>query len=110
MRSRAGLKSNARPPLHSVKDLLARQVPALRQLTAQAARQNFWNEWLAQHLPEELRTRVSGVSERDGTLVVFAESAAWSARLRFALLEREATLRTADPAIEHVAVRVLPRR
>jgi len=109
MRSRADFKSNARPPVHSVKDLLARQVPALQRLSAHAAQQDFWNAWFAQHLPAQLRARVCGVAEHDATLVVYAQSAAWAARLRFALLERQSALEAAARAIEKLEVRVLPR-
>jgi hypothetical protein len=106
MRSRTGLIS---PAAHSVKELLARRVPTLTRVTAQASRQNFWNGWLSAHLAPELRPRISGVTERDGTLVIFAETAAWSARLRFALLELEQAIRAADPALTDIEVRVLPR-
>jgi len=94
---------------HSVKDLLARRMPALTRVTAQAARQNFWNCWLSARLPAELRPKVSGVAERAGTLVIFAETAAWSARLRYAVLELECEIRAADPGLTDIAVRVMPR-
>jgi hypothetical protein len=107
MSSRTSLVSR-RPD--SVKDLLARHAPGLTRITDQAARQSFWSEWLATHLPAELCPRISGVSARDNTLVVFAETAAWSARLRFAVLEIEAAIRAAAPEITDIRVRVLPRR
>jgi hypothetical protein len=49
------------------------------------------------------------VHEREGVLVVFAESAVWSARLRFALLDLEPALRQEHPRITATQVRVLPR-
>jgi len=106
MRSRTGPIS---APAHSVKELLARRGPTLTRITAQASRQNFWNGWLSTHLPSEIRPRVTGVTERDGTLVIFAETAAWSARLRYAILELEREIRAADPALTDIKVRVLPR-
>ena len=109
MRSRAGVKSPVRPRLHSVKDLLGRQLPALARLEEKAVVQQEHGAWLALHLAPEMHARVSGVNERDGTLVVFAESAAWSARLRFALLELQAALPDALPAVTAIDVRVLPR-
>jgi hypothetical protein len=84
-------------------------MPSLTRLTDQAARQQRWNEWLATHLPADIHVRVSGVNERDGTLVVFAESAAWCARLRYALAELEPALRAVGPAVSAIEVRVLPR-
>ncbi len=106
------MRSAANPlhaPAHSVKDLLARTLPGLTRITDQAARANFWNQWLSAHLGPEIRARVSGVVERNGELVIFAESAAWCARLRYTLLELEGEIRSAVPAITAVAVRVLPR-
>jgi len=94
---------------HSVKELLARAVPGLTRVTQQSIRQKFWSNWLRGHLPAEIAARISGVSERDGTLVIFAESAAWSARLRFALRELEPGIRAAHAEVCAVLVRVLPR-
>jgi hypothetical protein len=95
--------------VHSVKDLLARRVPGLTRITAHTTRQYFWSCWLSEHLPLELRPKVSGVSETSGTLVIFAETAAWSARLRYAVLELEQEIRAADPELTEIKVRVLPR-
>ena len=106
MRSRTGPTSMK---VHSVKDLLARNLPGLTRVTAQAARQNYWSCWLSERLPAELRSKVSGVTERGGTLVIFAATAAWSARLRYAVLELEREIRTADPELTDIEVRVLPR-
>jgi hypothetical protein len=94
---------------HSVKDLLARSVPILKQATRQSARQAFWHPWFSARLPPELPPRITGITERDGTLVVFAESPAWSARLRYALQELQSQIRAAQPDITEVSVRVLPR-
>jgi len=106
MRSSTGPTS---APAHSVKELLAQRGPVLTRVTAQASRQNFWNCWLSTHLPPEIRARISGVTERDGTLVIFAETAAWSARLRYALIELEREIRATNPAVTAIDVRVLPR-
>jgi hypothetical protein len=95
--------------VHSVKDLLARRAPGLTRITAHTTRQYFWSCWLSERLPPELRPKVSGVSESAGTLVIFAETAAWSARLRYAVLELEQEIRAADPALIGIRVRVLPR-
>jgi hypothetical protein len=95
--------------LDSVKDLLSRRAPALTRVTTQAARASFWNEWLTRHLPAELYPRVSGVVEREGTLVIFAESAAWSARLRYTLQELEPGILAASKGLKRIVVRVRPR-
>ena len=106
MRSRT---SPVSPPVHSVKDLLGRTLQGLTRVTDQAARAHFWNEWLSSHLSAEIRSRVSGVAEQDGRLTVFATSAAWSARLRYAVAELEPEIRAAEPRLTDIAVRVLPR-
>jgi len=99
-----------RPPAHSVKELLASAQPTLKRVTEQAARASFWSAWLAARLAPPTLGRISGIAERDGTLVVFAETAAWSARLRYAILELQREIHAADPAVTAIEVRVLPRR
>jgi hypothetical protein len=104
-------KSRMRPRVRSgdsVKDLLAGNYPALQRLSEQAARHELWRAWLDAHLPEEARVHVVGIVERHDTLVIFTPSAAWSARVRFAVAEIEAQLKRAHPGIERIEVRVLP--
>ena len=110
MRTRAGLKRVSAPAIHSVKDLLSGRLANLTRVTDPAAAPQHWEAWLSAHLPPPLPAKVSAVHEREGTLVVFAESAAWCARLRFALGELEEALRRAHPSVTTIAVRVLPRR
>ena len=93
----------------SVKDVLGRLTPTLTRVSDQAARQTFWKQWLAQHLPSELTPKLSGVVERDDTLVIFAKSAAWSARLRYVIQELEPRIKQAQPTIQQVSVRVMPK-
>lgn len=95
--------------LDSVNELLTRGVPGLTRVTVHAARANFWSEWLSQRLPAEIRARISGVIERDGVLVIFAESAAWSARLRYIVEELTPQIRAAAGSLTEVVVRVRPR-
>ena len=94
---------------HSVKDLLARAVPILSKAADQTARQAFWRPWLQTRLPPELPPKITGITEQNGNLVVFADSPAWSARLRYALQELSAQIRQAEPDIREVTVRVMPR-
>ena len=110
-RSRNPLLVTQRGPQRadSVKDVLARLSPSLTRVTDQAARQATWRDWIQSHLPKEITGKISGIVERDGIVVLFAESAAWSARLRYAMQEIESELRRAHPTITEVKVRVLPR-
>jgi hypothetical protein len=88
---------------------LARAVPVLSQAADQTARQAFWRPWLEARLPAELPPRITGITARDGSLVVFADSPAWSARLRYALQELTAQIQESQPDIKEVSVRVMPR-
>ncbi len=109
MRTRAGLKSKAGHPVHSVKDLLKSPGFTLTRVSDQASRQQFWDHWLQHQLGGELYGRISGISEQEGKLTIFAESAAWSARLRFAVAELEGQIREVAGKVHSVSVRVLPR-
>jgi hypothetical protein len=109
VRTRAGVKSKSGHPVHSVKDLLQRPAFALTRVSQQASRQQFWDQWLQEHLGAQLHARISGISEQQGQLTIFAESAAWSARLRFAVAELEAQMLAAAEQVTSVSVRVLPR-
>jgi len=71
--------------------------------------QREWQKWLASELPAEAVAHLSGVVERGDTLVVFTESAAWSARVRYAVAEIEALIKKECVGIQKVVVRVMPR-
>ena len=93
----------------SVANLLQRPGLTLERIREQARSQHDWHRWLQDHLPIELAARVTGVVEAQGRLTVFAESSAWSTRLRFALAEIGEELKEAGGDPEKVEVRVLPR-
>lgn len=103
-------RPHARRGADSVKGWLERSGPLGASIADQAGRQARWRGWLATRLSGELRARITGVVERDGDLVLYAESAGWCVRLRYALAELEAELRAAHPSIERVSVRVLPAK
>jgi hypothetical protein len=93
----------------SVKEVLRRACPTLARVSDQAGRQSYWRQWLTQQLAPQLTSHLSGVVEREDTLVIFTDSAAWSARLRYCLQELEAQIKQAQPTIQHVSVRVMPK-
>lgn len=103
-------RSKSRAGADSVKDLLSRGHPTLSRAADQASLQHFWRNWLTENLPAELFARLSGIVERESTLVLFTESSAWSARLRYVVQELEPRIRQVRPAIQQISVRVLPRR
>ncbi len=111
---RAGSVGTSRNPVRapeSVKALLSRisrnvATPVAEQRQAQQG----WREWLENKLPANIETHVTGVVERDGTLTVFGETAAWSARLRFEIAELESQIRERNPQIQKLLVKVMPRQ
>jgi hypothetical protein len=92
----------------SVQDLLARK-PALRALVAAQPTENGWQEWLGTRLPAELLPHLTEVLKKPAELVVYAENAAWSSRLRYALAELLPQIQARDAQLQRVAVRIRPR-
>ena len=89
-----------------VKDLIQKA-----QLLGKETAQHFdterqWKDFLGGQLPADLAARVTGIGHHPPELVVYADTAAWSARLRYALVEIDAAIRQRDPAISTVVVRV----
>jgi hypothetical protein len=78
-----------------------------------ALEQQGWLEWmrallppeLAAHLVRVLPKRAAGLEERE--LVVFADTPAWCARLRYAVLDLEQQARERDPSVRGIRARVL---
>lgn len=98
----------------SVGELLSRG-PRLRQLARAIPEQQAWEEWLRERLPAELAAHLVSVVPRGGAatreLVLFGDSAAWCARLRYALVALEGQIRARDGALGRLSVRVqLPQR
>jgi uncharacterized protein (DUF2267 family) len=110
-----------RQTARSVNDLLkSRQT--LRQVTQALPAQQSWLQWLRERLPPELAAHVVNVVPKPvvafgsaragsaahaaGELVVFADSGAWCARLRFALPAVRAALVARDSSLDSFSVRV----
>src|SRR5580692_12475675 len=97
----------ARNSMDSVKDLLLRSTPVLAGLQREALRQHDWLQWVQRELPEELASHVTGVTEQAGEIVVFAESAVWGVRLRYAAPQLLAAMNAQQANILGVKVRVV---
>jgi hypothetical protein len=97
----------SRNPMDSVKELLQRSTPVLAGLQREALRQRDWLQWVKRELPEELAVHVTGATEQAGELVIFAESAAWGVRLRYATAQLLTAVKPAN--IAGVRIRVVPR-
>jgi hypothetical protein len=102
-------RPQSRNRLDSVKDLLQRSTPVLAGLQREALRQRDWLQWVRRELPEELATHVTGVTEQGGALVIFAESAVWGVRLRYAVPQLLAVISAQQADIAGVRIRVVPR-
>jgi hypothetical protein len=99
----------SRNPMDSVKELLQRSTPVLAGLQREALRQRDWLQWLKRELPAELAEHVTGAMEQSGELVIFAESAAWGVRLRYAAPQLLNVISSQPSDIVGVKVRVVPR-
>lgn len=95
--------------MDSVKDLLQRATPVLAGLQRDALRQRDWLQWVQRELPEDLASHVTGAAEQSGELVIFAESAAWGVRLRYAAPRLLASIGSQGTPIAGVKIRVVPR-
>ena len=102
-------RPQSRNPMDSVKDLLQRSTPVLAGLQREAARQHDWLQWVQRELPEELASHVTAVTEQPGALVIFAESAVWGVRLRYAAPQLLTAVTKQRASIVEVRIRVSPR-
>jgi hypothetical protein len=95
----------------SVKALLERlPTPAITRISDQSAAQEKWKAWLRSRLPEGLFSSISGVVEKDATLTIFTESAAWSARARYAMAELDCDIKKESNQIAQIVIRVMPHQ
>jgi len=100
-------KRSRRPGMRSVSDLLSRPAVA-RVPPAGPGAQQQWLDWLRARLPAELAVHVVGAVPRRDTLIVYASSAAWSTRLRYALVDGGLESQSLDGRIRRLSVRVRP--
>ncbi|MGH8141602.1 MAG: DciA family protein [Steroidobacteraceae bacterium] len=99
---------------HSVNQLLQRR-GGLSQLAHNAPIRQSWAEWLRGLVPAELAPHLVGVRPKSGAraagvvaeLVVFADSAAWSTRLRYALVAMQPQIDAHAGAPVRISVRIL---
>jgi len=69
-----------------------------------------WHVAVMKALGPDLANKVNRCTLDSGRITVIAESAAWAARMRFALAEVEPELLAVTPGIRELVVRVRPRR
>jgi hypothetical protein len=79
---------------------------ALRRVVDSIPAQQSWAEWLRAALAHELAGHLVSAVPKNAELVVFADSPAWGARLRYALAAMQSDIAARDSAISHTTVRV----
>ena len=84
--------------------------PLVAQLARRQRTSDEWLPWFAARLPDGLSGRLAQVTCQGGTLRLTCASAAWGARLRYALGPLEAEIRDRDPDIVKIVVAVMPAR
>jgi hypothetical protein len=101
--AQTGLAHNIKPK--SVNELLLSRL-GLRRIAANIPLQQSWVEWLRGMVAIELAGHIVNAVPKNGQLVVFADSAAWGTRLRYALAGMQADIAGRDAAISRASVRV----
>jgi hypothetical protein len=81
----------------------------LHRITTDLALQQSWADWLRASVAAELADHIVSVVPHNAELVVFADTAAWGARLRYALAALQSDIAARDSAISHASVRVQMR-
>jgi hypothetical protein len=94
----------------TARDLISARLPALAQRALNAPEVSEWHVAVLKALGPELANKVNRCSLDRGTVTVVAESSAWAARMRFALVEAGPTLAALIPDFRKLQIRVRPRR
>ena len=92
----------------SVADLISARLPTLVEGAPTTAQGSEWHVAVMNALGPELANKVNRCTLKAGRVTVVAESAAWAARMRFALAELESRLQELVPGFKELAVRVRP--
>jgi predicted nucleic acid-binding Zn ribbon protein len=103
--SRAGLTPRQGGNLKNINELLGKR-GSLASIKAAIPVQQSWAEWLRLVVVAELAGHIVSALPKDAELVVFADSAAWGTRLRYALVTLQSEIAARDPAISRITVRV----
>jgi hypothetical protein len=100
---RAGLRQGGNPK--SINELLANR-SGLARLAASIPVQQSWADWLRGTVGLELAGHIVNALPKNAELVVFADSAVWGTRLRYALAAMQPDIAARDAAILRTTVRV----
>jgi predicted nucleic acid-binding Zn ribbon protein len=89
---------------------MSARLPALIQRARSEPAASEWQVAVMNAFGSALANKVNGCTVEGGTLTVIAESSAWAARMRFALVDLEPQLRELIPGYREFMVRVRPRQ
>jgi hypothetical protein len=78
------------------------------RVTHKLPAQQSWVVWLRESLPAELANHIVHAVPKQSELVVFTDTPAWCARVRYAMAAIEEPIRQRDPAMVRTYVRVQP--
>ena len=118
-KSGARIRRRAAPPatngtagrygnIKSVSSLLTNR-SSLGRIVERLPAQLSWAEWLRTQVPVALGDHIVSAVPKTAELVVFADSAAWAMRLRYALAAMQAQILARDATLLHTSVRVQMR-
>lgn len=94
----------------AIGDLISTRLPTLAKRALSTPETSKWQVAVLAALGPELANKVNRCTLETGRVTVVADSAAWAARMRFALADLEPTLRPLVPGFREVIVRVRPAR
>jgi len=94
-----------RETLSNINQILSNK-PGLARIGATIPVQQSWVDWLRTAVVAELAGHIVSAVPKNAELVVFADSAAWGTRLRYALAALQSEIAARDSAISHTSVRV----
>jgi hypothetical protein len=103
-----GQASRQRGTLNNINQLLTNRA-SLARIGAAIPVQQSWADWLRTALIPELAGHIVSAVPKNAELVVLADSAAWGARLRYALATLQSEITARDAAISYTRVRVQRR-
>jgi hypothetical protein len=100
-----------RPGLHkgenpkSISELLSAR-SALQRISGSIPLQQSWADWLRAAVGAQLAGHIVNAVPKTAELVVFADSAAWGTRLRYALAAMQPDIAARDATVLRTTVRV----
>ena len=107
-RDKQAVRPGAAP--RTVGDLISARLPTLAKRASARPGESEWQVAVMKALGPDLANKVNGCSLDSGRITVNAESAAWAARMRFALADAESAIARLVPGFRELKVRVRPAR